>query len=251
MSVKSNYTVSELRHLVQKTAPEADHETYIGKSIRFFSVFFTSFFAKTNFTANGITTISVVMFFIGISLFALHQYFFNLLGVAIIYLSIICDACDGEIARLKGNKSGVGGIYVEPVSHDLQYGYMFFPLSLGVYLSTGSVFIVYVAFIGAVTKLSCRFLKTRFWYVVHHEADSSREDGEEKSQTTPSRVSFLHRVYKFFNRNIFSSVGLPAPLLFFSLIDRIDLFIYFFSGGFVLIYFANLIKQMRYIRSLG
>lgn len=235
-------SIKVLRERLQHTAPEGGNETFVGRTVRFFSIHLTRILSRTNLTPNQITVISVLVFLSGVSIFLFGSYGLNLLGVFLVYLSIVFDACDGEIARLKGNKSGIGGVYVEPLSHDIQYGLMFIPLSLAVYLQTGSVLIVYAGFIATVAKLLYRFLLIRFEYVTK----VSYGEGESTSKDT-HLISFPHKVYKFFNRNVFSSVGLVIPLLIFSLINRIDLFILLFAAGFTLIFLANFMYQMRYI----
>ena len=242
MDSAQGHSINELRARLQKTAPEGDNETYVGRTVRFFSIYLTKILVRTNLTPNEITVISIVIFFTGVSAYLFQSYFWNLAGVFFVYLSIVFDACDGEIARLRGNKSGIGGNYVEPLSHDIQYGLMFLPLTMAVYFGTHDVLIVYVGFTATVSKLLCRFLLIRFETVTkiqYGEGEGSKKDMR--------YVSFPHKVYKFFNRNIFSSVGLVTPLLLFSLIDRVDLFIWFFALGFLGIFLVNFIYQIRYI----
>jgi phosphatidylglycerophosphate synthase len=244
--------IKEMREKLQKTAPEGRRETYVGRTVRFFSIYLTKILSKTNLTPNKITIVSVVIFFGGMTLFAFNDYRFNLLGTFLVYLSIIFDACDGEIARLKGNKSGAGG-YVEPVSHDVQYSFMFFPLSYGAYLATGELLIIYVALLAAMFKLLRRFIEIRFALSgLFRTEENSRQSTQSRDVIKIKRCKlFLLNFYKLIDRNIFSSVGLPVPLLFFSLLDRIDLFIWFFAVGFFVIFLAHFVKQLFYINNLG
>ncbi|OHA15167.1 MAG: hypothetical protein A3G52_03495 [Candidatus Taylorbacteria bacterium RIFCSPLOWO2_12_FULL_43_20] len=236
-------SIKELRHKLQRTAPEGASETYVGKSVRFFSIYLTKAVSATRATPNQITFLGVLIFLSGVSVFLFRSYALNFLGVALIYVSIIFDAADGEVARLKGNQSGIGGSYVEPLSHDFQYALMFIPLTLSVYISTSEVVIVYVGFAATVFKLLHRFLTIRFEHVFMMKNGTSRDaiGSDEKY------ISLPHKIYKFFNRNIFSSVGLPIPLLVFVILDRVDLFIWFFAIGFFVIFAANFAYQMKYI----
>lgn len=235
-------STAQLRARLQGTAPEGDNETYVGQTVRFFSIYFTRIFAKTSLTPNQLTVLSVLVFFAGLCVFMFRSYTLNFLGLFLVYFSIIIDACDGEIARLKGNKSGIGGIYVEPLSHDIQYGLMFIPLTLAVYLGTGDATIIYVGYAATVLKLLYRFLLIRFEPVLAIKTGNTGV-----APKGDRYVSLPHKIYKFFNRNIFSSVGLIIPLLIFCILDRVDLFIWLFALGFLAIFLANFLYQIRFV----
>jgi phosphatidylglycerophosphate synthase len=241
-------SVRELRERLQQTAPEGQHETYVGRTVRFFSIYLTRLFIRTSLTPNQLTILSVVVFLCGVTLFIVQLLFAHILGVILVYLSIVIDACDGELARWRKNTTGVGAIYVEPLSHDIQYGLMFFPLSWGAYLATGSLIVIYAGFTATVAKLLYRFLQIRFWYVVNQGSTTpTGELEDEKGAAQVGRISLLFRLYKFFNRNVFSSVGLPVPLLIFVLLGRVDWFVYLFAAAFLAIFLANFLRQVRYI----
>lgn len=244
------WTIKEYRANLQKTAPEGEHETLTGKTIRFFSIFLTKILAYTRLTPNIITIISVFIFFSGMSLFIFNSYPLHILGVFLVYLSIVFDATDGEIARLKGNKSGVGDLYTEPVSHDIQYGLMFIPLTLGEYLIHGSIMIVYIGFLGAIFKLLTRFLIIRF-EVVKQNTEYNKSTNSNLPSDRYQKKSLVRKTYHFLNRQILSSVGMVFPLLIFVLLDRIDFFIYFYSFGFFLIFSLHFTNQIRYIYSIS
>jgi len=253
MSVQPSYatlTIKELRAKVQKTAPEGERETYSGKTIRFFSIFVTRFLARTPITPNQITVVSVLIFLAGVSYFVIPGYAAPVVGAVLVYISIIFDACDGEIARLKGNKSGVGDIYTEPVSHDIQYALMFIPLSLGAYMRTGSVIIIYVGFAAAVAKLMTRFLIMRF-DVMQSILRERRGEMAPQRSVSPVPKNIFKQVYHFFNRNIFSSVGLVFPLLLFAVIDHVDLFLWLYAAGFFLFFVSHFVRQVLHVSRLS
>jgi choline kinase len=246
-------TIQELRQKCQATAPEAGRDPFVGLTIRFFSIFLTRLFIRTSITPNQVTVLSVLVFMSGMSLFATESYLAHLVGVCIVYFSIILDGCDGEIARLKGNKSGVGGIYTEPVSHDIQYGFMFFPISLGVYFLTQNPLFIYVGFVAVVAKLLNRFLIVRFDQVQLYRKLAENPGWRPIKQ----RVEFnknppwYHKLYRFLNRNFFGSVGLMIPLTLFALLNRMDIFLWCFAIFFVGSFSLHFIKQMMYISNLS
>ena len=240
-------SIKEWRQKLQSTAPEGGHETYVGRTVRFWSIYSTMLLARTPLTPNMITAISVLVFAAGISLFVFDKQTFNFIGVALIYFSIILDANDGEIARLKGNKSKAGP-YVEPVSHDIQYGLLFIPITLGLYHSGFGITIVYVGFMATIFKLWTRFLEARLLGLKEYLGLVGKSA---PAGATPAiKKSWKQRVYFFFNRNIFSSVGMVIPLLIFIALDRLDIFVWLFAAGFGSIFALTFIRQVYYVSQL-
>lgn len=249
-------TIKELRQRCQSNAPEAGRDPLVGLTLRFFSIYITKFlFIRIPITSNQITVLSVLVFLSGISLFALNSYWLNFVGAFLVYLSVILDGCDGEIARLKGNKKHVGGLYTEPISHDIQYALMFIPLAIGVYMTNNSSIIIWVAFIATVAKLLQRFFIIRFdqLLIARMKDDPKAESNKQGSVRFEFKknVGILHRMYRWFNRNIFSSVGLIIPLLFFSIIERIDLFIWLFAIAFLLMALLHFVRQVVLISRMS
>lgn len=245
--------ISHLREKLQATAPLGGREPLVGKSVRFFSIFFTALFIRTKITPNKITLISVFFFILGMSLFVLHSYWWTLLGVVTVYFSIVLDACDGEVARFRAYKSNSGALYVEPVSHDFQYSLMFIPVSLGVYYATGSILFIYLGFIATISKLFFRLLRIRFEDMLREDGKSGgKVDGEgEIKYESPKNPGLIHRVYRFFNTNVFRSSTMVLPMFLFALADKIDWFLWFYAAGFTAIALAHLARQMMYISRIN
>lgn len=239
-------TIKELRQKVQSNAPEAGRDPYIGLTIRFFSIYATKLFLFIRITPLQVTILSVLLFLSGVFLFVFHLYWLYFVGIFIIYISIILDGCNGELARLGKYRPDIGAKYIEPVSHDIQYALMFMPIAVGVYIVDNSSIIILIAFIATIAKLLQRFFIMRFDQIRTNEKSQIDTEGE-ASVSFEKNVSFLHRIYRFFNRNLFSSVGFIIPLLIFSIIDRIDLFIWTFALIYFLFASMHFLKQMRYV----
>ncbi len=238
--------IMELRSRAQGRAPEAGRDPYVGMTIRFLSIYLTKAFLRTQITPLQVTVASVVFFLAGVLMFAWNEFSFDLYGIILIYVSILLDGCNGELARLLGYRPEIGSRYVEPISHDIQYGLMFIPLAIGAYGATGSVLVIYAAFVATVAKLLNRFFIMRYDYTLATNQKSVNTEGEAVIPYNPD-VGFLHRTYRFLNRNFFSSVGLIVPLLVFTSVGRVDLFIWLFAivySGFALMHFY---KQFRHI----
>ena len=239
-------SIAELRQRTQSNAPEAGRDPIIGHSIRFFSIYFTRVLLKFGVTPFWVTALSVFLFLIGIATFGWNILWLNLVGIVVIYISIVLDGCNGEVARLYKYRPDIGSIYIEPISHDIQYGLMFIPLTIGAYMIHGSKWIILAGFIATIAKLLQRFFISRFDHIILGEMKQTDTEGEVLIPYDPN-VSFPHKVYRFLNRNFFSSVGFIIPLLVFLLLGHVEWFIYLFAAFNFVIMCLHFLKQVRYV----
>lgn len=239
----SEYSIKELRSLCQATAPNPAMETYVGKFSRIFSIYTTKFFLHTSITPNKITVIGTLVFFLSTFLY-FGDYWLTLFGPLLYFLSIVIDGSDGEVARFKGQKSKFGGPYVEPVSHDVQYG-LFFPiLATAVFYHGSSPYIFLAAGTASITKLLYRLLQIRFWNSFYE--DKNFKEKETQNAIYQGRRPFMKFFY-FINSNVFSYTGIFLALFLATILDVISGFIWFYAIGFSMLFLALLVKQVRYI----
>ena len=242
MGIKTTQlSIKELRSLCQSSAPNPARESKVGKFSRVFSIYFTKLFLNTSVTPNQITVFSVLIFFIGLSLFFFNSYYINIIGCLVVFFSIILDGCDGEVARFRQLKSRAGANYVEPVSHDIQYGFVFLVIALSLYWHGFNPIYLFLGGMASVTKLLYRLLEVRYWMLVKGEMT---KDTIEKIKQDYSKKFWLIRLFYWLNKNFFSSTGVFLGLLFFTLINRVDWYIWFFTIGYGLLYIALFIKQV-------
>lgn len=237
------YSIRELREICQKSAPNPAMETIAGRICRVFSIYTTKLFLYTSFTPNQITIIS---FFILItSAFTYFgSYATTFLGPFLHFVSITVDGNDGEVARFRKLSSKFGASYVEPISHDIQYGLYFFIISLGLFYTGAPVYVLIAGAIASIAKLLYRFLQLRFWYSYY--AGTAQESKDEQFRQYQGH-SPLIRFFYFLNRNLNSNPAFTWPLLLATVFARVDLFIYFYALSFTVLFFTLLFKQMRII----
>lgn len=241
-----NYTIKELREICQKPVAHLKTEdNKIGLFSLRFSIYFTRLFLHTRITSNQITILSVLVFFGGISLFIFNNYFLNITGSLLIFLSIILDGCDGEVARFRGKASRLGGVYVEPISHDIQYGFAFLLISWGLVMNGLPSYFFILGGVAGLMKLSTRLLQIRLSDLLRHTMSDDKVIDMHKSLKKKS--IFIKIAYRF-NKNFFTNSGVFVVFSIFSLINRIDLAIWFFAIGYSLIWIAVFGKQAYQIR---
>lgn len=237
-------SVAELRALCQKTAPNPERESVVGRFSRIFSIYVTRILIRTPLTPNQITVLSTIVFFVGLSMFSLGSMLWNIVGSAVIFFSIILDGCDGEVARYKKNGSIAGTLYVEPVSHDVQYGLAFPLLGAFVFLQTGQPVYLVLGFVASVAKLLYRHLETRFWTLQHQNiSDPGIERLKQEYRAKPVYVRLVYWV----NKNIFSSTGVFLMIFAASLAGRIDMYLWLYGLGYAALWLVLFLKQVRLI----
>jgi len=219
--------IQELRARCQSTAPNPMRESILGKFARRFSIYWTWIFLHTRTSPNQITFLSVVVFFIGIAFFWTNTFIFNLIGCAIIFLSIVLDGSDGEVARFRKTAGVTGTLYVEPVSHDIQYGFMF--LLLGTFFTMNGFSWMYVLLggIAGITKLLYRLLEIRYWDLT--QAQTITVEKVEQLKQDYYHKPWFERLFYWLNKNFFSSTGVFVVILACTLLNHINWYLWIYA----------------------
>jgi len=238
--------IKELRARCQATAPAPERETFTGKRARFFSIYFTKLFLYTAATPNQITVISVLVFFLGVGLFLFQSRELSILGACLVFFATVLDGCDGEVARFRQSRSPVGGIYSEPISHDVQYGLMFLPLGIAAAVATGELWPMILAFMASVGKLLTRLAEMRYWQLLHPQGITDEERAE--SRQSLAQRSSAKRFVSWLKRNIFSSNGVILPLLLAAIFDKVHWYVAFYGAGYFVLWVLVFGRQLMGIR---
>lgn len=246
-------TIKELRDICQRSegSPDWRSQSLEGRLNRVISIYFTWVFIRLPFSPNQITAFGTAVYLAGAAMFAFNSYKLNFVGVALIIISFWLDAVDGELARYRKltTGGGVGGVYTEPVSHDIQYGFVFLPIAYGAYLHVGAAWPLVAGFLATSAKLMFRLLEfryntlDRFW-----SAQKGETYGLAKvtGQRSPATVKY------FIFRNLFTGTGMIFPLLAATLLNKIEWFVAFYATCFsllwLMLFFRQLGKISRHLR---
>ena len=242
----SDYTIKELKEICQLSiADRKKDDSKVGLFVRNFSIYLTCLFLYTKITPNQITALSVIVFFIGVSLFLFNDYIFNIIGSLVIFFSMALDGCDGEVARFRKSAGTVGGLYAEPVSHDVQYAFAFLIISHGLVIHNFPTYYYILGSLAGITKLLFRLLQERFCAILACR-NVSREESEVMHNSLKEKSIAIKAVYRV-NKNFFSSTGVFLVIFICSLINRIDVCLWFFGIGYTLLWIALFGKQIYQI----
>jgi len=243
----SQYSIKELRDICQAPAlAKKKDDNKVGLFSLNFSIYVTRLFLHTKITPNQITVLSVIAFFIGISLLLFNDYAFNIIGSLIIFFSIILDGCDGEVARFRKKGGNVGALYTEPVSHDIQYGFAFLIIANGLVIHGFPPYYYILGGLAGVSKLLFRHLQERFCVLLSWNKVSD-EEAVNMRQSLKSKSILIKVMYRI-NKNFFNNSGIFIIIFICSLINRIDLALWFFGLGYFFLWLTLFGKQFYQIK---
>jgi phosphatidylglycerophosphate synthase len=234
------FSISELRAHGQKTAPNPEKESWLGWFSRFFSIYSTWFFLRTNFTPNQISVIGCVIYLGGLLVIFHPDYYVTLLAPLLYFLSIVVDGSDGEVARIKKNGNRFGGPYVEPTTHDNLYALTFFLVGLAVFLETNEPIFIVAGSLAAICKLLMRLAQIRFWQITFKGTVYANKEAQ---NALAKKRSLPRKAFDSVNRNFFNYTGMFLPFTLAVIFMRLDLFVLFYAVSFSILYVLLMSKH--------
>ena len=121
--------ISELRRICQPPREESWWFTYIGRPI---SIYLTKLLLYTPITGNQVTILMLIAGVAAGTLFISGNYWYSIAGALLFMLSILLDLVDGEVARYR-KASSLRGWYLDRLTHNIVYPYIFVGISFGGY----------------------------------------------------------------------------------------------------------------------
>lgn len=214
------------------------------------TIYLTWFFLHFKITANQITILGSAVNLIGFGLFLIDNQHVHIAAVVIIFFSFLLDGCDGEVARyrkiteISSGDYGLGGAYIEPISHDIQYSFMFLPIGLGSSLVSGSLIPFVAAFIATVSKLLFRLSECRYDMF---ERYVSKQTPISQELLEGSRQKPRPTLFYFLYRHIFTSSMTVYFLAIAVAFRHVEWFLYFYAVGFLGLWLFKMRQQKKRI----
>lgn len=233
------YTIRELRQICQSPVKKRD-QSYFGRFTRVFSVYLTAAFLRTEITPNQITVLGSAVFFAG-ALFYFGDYRLALWGPVFYFLSIVIDGADGEVSRFRETKSTFGSSYVEPVSHDIQYGLFFFILGIAMWMNGFPASVLIAGALASISKILFRIVRLRYWHARYSGTDRGTEETQEQVFESKRGLALF---YHYFDRNICGYPGILVPLALATIFYRLDVFLYAYAFIFTSLFILLTLKHI-------
>jgi len=222
-------SIKELRKKCQK---KGGSDYYIRK----YSIYITRLFLYTNLTPNQITMIWVIVGVIGASLFIFGNYTYSIIGALLMFLAFSLDFVDGEVARYKKLTSGFGE-FLDWVGTWFISLFAILTITLGSFLSSGSVWIIFVGGLLLLGYSMKELLPLKYL--------STNKNKPEKGKKLPSK---LYKAYLIGRKIMFVEYFFEA-ILICSILNQLPVFLIFYAIGFntlwVIKVFAEFMKLKK------
>ncbi|MFH1780855.1 MAG: CDP-alcohol phosphatidyltransferase family protein [Candidatus Nealsonbacteria bacterium] len=250
-------SIKELRKICRRS--DVTKPGILVRIIRFFSIYFTWFFLHfKKFTANQLTVFSTVIFTAGVFCYIKGDYTWNIVGLLLVWIGIITDYSDGEMARYQRaslektnpnqfNKLQVQGTSLEGLTHDIKYAVLFVSLALGNYSSFPyPMLLLCLGFAASMAEVLGRLTKLRY---IH----SILPIQTEKVYLAMSENKFYakqNRLRKTIDKTFGGTTGIATWLTLATLLDKVYLIVIFYGVLSSMVYLVLLYKQYKGFQKL-
>ena len=234
-------SIKALRKICQASEQKRTQHILSIRFFRLFSIYLTWLLLHTRITPNQITILGTSICVLSPFLFILNDPLWNIVAVALYILGYVLDYCDGEVARYRKTAGKAGLWYVEPASHDIQYGLFFIPLGFAAYQIDPSIWMIVLGFSASLSKLLTRALESRFQFLklLRLQYLGQLEKPKEKPSTS-APIDYMRLDAKIYEI-VFKSPAFTWVLIFSGLTQRFDLFLWFYGTTLPLIFLLFLV----------
>jgi phosphatidylglycerophosphate synthase len=153
-SLKNSYTE-------EKKAVDRRENIFIYYIVRPISYIVTIPFIKLGISANTVSILSSIIALLGSALIAIDDYLLGILGGCFVFLWIVLDCVDGNIARLNKKPSGKGE-FLDAMGGYILNATIFMALGSSAYLETDNVAFLYVGYLASISAILPRLLHQKW-----------------------------------------------------------------------------------------
>ncbi len=174
-------------------------DIYVSRKI---SVWITYMLRNTAITPNQVTAVWVVMGVVGALLLAFSNFWVSWLGIFLLWMAMLLDHVDGELARVKKIFSSQGD-FLDMIGHQLHYPMVFGSLTFGLVLDKAEPIFIFFGVLATVlaTPISKMQENVLLLGALRHlgkilpPASSKKEDGPKKiGLSSLLGIAFTHVV---------------------------------------------------------
>jgi phosphatidylglycerophosphate synthase len=250
--------ISELKKICQ--SPEKDKNFYIAPLTRRISIRLTSLLIRTNITANQLSGFSILLGVFGSILFLFGNLLGNIAGSLVLFLFVITDTVDGELARYYrhfGKHASVSlGRFCELMQHMIVMPLFFICLSFGLF-NTGNGLITFVFGFGATFSfLLCHIMGffSSSGLIATDPFDQAEflKSNKMKESNNRNRIRQIiasRRLQKLMY-NLLSSSLLPIIVFVSALLGILNLVLFYYSFAFFVLTIVTAFSTYSKLKSM-
>jgi phosphatidylglycerophosphate synthase len=227
MSIKIE-SPKELRKICQRPPDALGLEAAVERNLaRRLSIYITWVLLHTPITANQTTVLLTVIGLLGSLLLAFGEQWVSILGILLLFLHIILDYVDGEVARYR-NTCSSSGKYLDLVAHKIVNPAALAGLSFGVYHNHSSPAVFVFGFLAAISRLLVRDVR-RIALRVMGSAQANFDTLE--NIAAERRSPFFSRIRELGLHNlVYGTFGIQAAILVGAIFNRLDIVLVFYGA---------------------
>ncbi|MFC2002746.1 CDP-alcohol phosphatidyltransferase family protein [Chloroflexota bacterium] len=156
---KVSHSIKELREKCQAKGHGRFYIDWTDYLPRVFSIYFTRCFISLRMSANQVTLVSLVVGILVAVLIGLGEPLLMLIAGILLYLFLILDCSDGEVARYYSMQSYTG-FYLDRMVTAVIYPAVLFATGINVFQETGFIWDIIIAMIAASSLLLIRISRS-------------------------------------------------------------------------------------------
>jgi phosphatidylglycerophosphate synthase len=204
---------------LRETCQPRDEMGIVARGYRKVSIYITKVFLYTSLTANQISVLFAICGVISGILFAVGNYWWVLLGSAILLVHYILDYVDGEVARYRQSASPKGE-FIDIVCHNVAFAFVFSGIGYSAHLRYNDPRLLFMGFATA-SLVIISFSIYGFGYLIGNpQKDAHTDDGKEGLK--------LRRVFQ--NLAVFwTPFGITHIVIIASITGLLHIFFFFYT----------------------
>ena len=149
--------IRELRKVCQEPPYELRQSWYAKTLLRPITIYITRALLHTPITANQVTSLNILLGVAAATFFIFGNYWYSIIGIALLLWAKVIDTVDGEIARYR-KATSIRGNFLDDLYHDIVKPYMFIAIAFGVYANFHTITAFILGFSASVSVLLILFI---------------------------------------------------------------------------------------------
>lgn len=217
----------ELRRICQPQPKGSGIDAAVERIVlRGLSIYITWGLLHTPITANQVTVLLIVIGLVGSLLLAFGDQWLSILGALMLFLHLVLDYVDGEVARCREASSPVGR-YLDLVTHKIVNPMVFAGLSFGVYHNDNTPGIFAFGFLASAARMWVRDVRRIALRVL---GDGRANYGALEEMAATRRSPLFDRIRSLgLHKFVCETFGIQTAILVGAVVNRLDIVVIFYG----------------------
>jgi len=216
------------------------------------SIHFTRIILYTHLTPNQLTTLGLILGILSSVFFARGEYFYSLIGILFLNISVFLDWIDGSVARYK-KMCSLRGYYLDILAYEIVTPLIIIGLSIGAYFNNlfgipGLVYLItglFAAF-SIMINSGVKYSKYRLYIKSKDFPGLERYIKEDIEHTREGKKGFKNKTKEFI-KEFFRVCRSFNAIFFFGVFNLLPILVLIYGILFSFNTFKNIINEITII----